>query len=243
MSMYVLFMKRKKGADIQKNNHVRKEPCKSIDDTRIFECTFIGVSGRAKYLRHHQLSKILSLREYFDPMMLDEYLMFRGHGTPSTLTEDGRDKVWRSFLKTAPHLQVDSRGLSFFPGGPYPKILFFWKVPQDMSTEEIVQNNSIVEVQIARNFPLFESRQAAAEIRNLLGNVSVMSSRAANLIRKLLNPNLLQNLTLREEEKMTRLANMVMNTDCEEDLILAMRSSNGSSRKHDDYLSLANAYI
>jgi hypothetical protein len=156
--------------------------------------------------------------------MLDEYVMFRGHGTPSTLTADGRAKVRHRFLKTAPHLQVDARGLSFVPGGPYPKILFFWKVPQDMSTEEIVRNNSIVEVQIARNLPVFESRQAAAEIRNLLGNVSGVSSRAANLIHKLLNPNLRQDLTLREEEKMTHLANMVMNTDCEEDLILDMRS-------------------
>jgi hypothetical protein len=112
-----------------------------------------------------------------------------------------------------------------------------------MSTEEIVRNNSIVEVQIARNLPVFESRQAAAEIRNLLGNVSGVSSRVANLIRKLLNPNLRQDLTLREEEKMTRLANMVMNTDFEEDLILDIRSSNGSSRQHDDYFSLANEYI
>jgi hypothetical protein len=55
--------------------------------------------------------------------------------------------------------------------------------------------------------------------------VSGVSSRAANLIRKLLNPNLHQDLTLREEEKMMRLANMVMNTDCEEELILDMRSS------------------
>jgi hypothetical protein len=112
-----------------------------------------------------------------------------------------------------------------------------------MSTEEIVRNNSIVEVQIARNLPVFESRQGAAEIRNLLGNVSGVSSRAANLIRKLLNPNLRRDLTLREEEKMTRLANMVMNTDCEEDLILDMHSSNGSRRQHDDYFSLANEYI
>jgi hypothetical protein len=243
MSLYVLFMKREKGAEIQKNNHGRKEPCKSIDDKRTFECNFIGVSGCAKDPRHHQLSKILSSREYFDPMMLDEYVMFRGHGTPSTLTPDGPAKVRRSFLKTAPHLQVDARGLSFVPGGPYPKILFFWKVPQDMYTEEIVQNNSIVEVQIARNLPVFESRHAAAEIHNLLGNVSGVSSRASNLIRKLLNPNLSQDLTLREEEKMTRLANMVMNTDCEDDLILDMRSSNGSSRQHDDYFSLANEYI
>jgi hypothetical protein len=246
MSLYVLLMKPEKGAEIQKNNHGRKEPCKSIDDTRTFECNFIGVSGSAKDPRHHQLSNILNLWEYFDPMMLDEYVMFRGHGTPSTLTSDGRAKVRRSFLKTVPHLQVDARGLSFFPGGPggpYPKMLFFWKVPQDMSTEEIVRNNSIVKVQIARNLPVFESRQADAEIRNLLGNVSGVSSRAANLIRKLLKPNLSQDLTLREEEKMTHLANMVMNTDCEKDLILDMRSSNGSSRQHDDYLSLANEYI
>jgi hypothetical protein len=90
MSIYVLFVKREKGAEIQKNHHGRKEPCKSIDDTRTCECNFIGVSGRAKNPRHHQLSKILSLREYFDPMILDEYVMFRGNGTPFTPTEDGR---------------------------------------------------------------------------------------------------------------------------------------------------------
>jgi hypothetical protein len=162
MSLYVLFMNREKGAEIQKNNHGRKEPGKSIDDTTTFECNFIGVSGRAKDPRHHQLSKILNLREYFDPMMLDEYVMFCGHGTPSTLTADICAKVRRRFLKTAPHLQVDAIGLFFVPGGPYQKILFFWKVPQDMSTEEIVLNNSIVEVQIARNLPVFESLQAAA---------------------------------------------------------------------------------
>jgi hypothetical protein len=104
MSLYDLFMKREKGAEIQKNNHGRKEPCKSIDDTRTFECNFIGVSRRAKDPRHHKLSKILNLREYLDPMMLDEYVVFRGHGIPSTLTADGRAKVRRSFLKTAPHL-------------------------------------------------------------------------------------------------------------------------------------------
>jgi hypothetical protein len=240
MILYVLFMKREKGAEIQKNNHGRKEPCISIDDTRTFECNFIGVSGRAKDPRHRQLSKILSLREYFDPMMLDEYVVFRGHVTPSTLTADGRTKVRRSF---PPHVQVDARDLSFVPGGPYPKILFFWKVPQYMSMEQIVRNNSIVEAQIARNLPVFESGQAAAEICNLLGNVSGVSSWASNLIHKLLNPNLRQDLTLRGEEKMTRLANMVMNTDCEEDLILYMRSSNGSSRQHDYYFSLANEYI
>jgi hypothetical protein len=141
--------------------------------------------------------------------------MFRGHGTPSTLTADGRAKVRHRFLNTAPHLQVDARGLSFVSGGPYPKIVFFWKVPQDMSTEDIVQNSSIVEPQISRNLTVFESRQAAAEIHNLLGNVSGVSSRATNLIHKLLNPNLHQDLKLREEENMTRLANMVMNTDCE----------------------------
>jgi hypothetical protein len=202
----------------------------------IFECNFIGVSSRAKDPRHHQVSKILNLREYFEPMMLAEYVMFRGHGTPSTLKACGRAKVRHSFLKTAPHLQVDARGLSFVPGGPYPNMIFFWKVPQDTdtSTEEIVRNNSTVEVHIVRNLPVFESQQAAAEISNLLGNVSGVSSRAATLIRKLLNPNLRQDLTLREEEKITRLVNMVMNTYCEEDLILDMRSSNGSSRQHDD---------
>jgi hypothetical protein len=52
-----------------------------------------------------------------------------------------------------------------------------------------------------------------------------------------------QDFTLREDEKMTRLADMVMNTDCEEDFNLDMRSSNCSSRQHDDYISLANEYV
>jgi hypothetical protein len=68
-----------------------------------------------------------------------------------------------------------------------------------MSAEEIVRNNKIVEVQVARNLPVFESRQAAAGIRNLLGNVSGVSTWAATLVLKLLNPNLHQDLTLREE--------------------------------------------
>jgi hypothetical protein len=63
MSHYVLFMKLEKGAEIQKNSHGRKEPCKSIDDKSTFECNFIGVSDRDKDQRHHQLSKILSLWE------------------------------------------------------------------------------------------------------------------------------------------------------------------------------------
>jgi hypothetical protein len=70
-----------------------------------------------------------------------------------------------------------------------------------------------------------------------------VSTRAANLIRKLLNPNLCQDLPLREEENMTRLANMVMRTDCEEELILDMRPSKGSILQHHDHLSLANEYI
>jgi hypothetical protein len=49
-----------------------------------------------------------------------------------------------------------------FLSRPLPKDFFFWKVPQDMYTKEIVRNNSIVEVQIARNLPVFESRQASA---------------------------------------------------------------------------------
>jgi hypothetical protein len=45
MSIYVLFAKREKGAEIQKNKNGRKEPCKSIDDTRTCERNFIGASG------------------------------------------------------------------------------------------------------------------------------------------------------------------------------------------------------
>jgi hypothetical protein len=71
MSLYVLFMKREKGAEIHTKKHGRKEPCKSIGDTSTCECNFIGMRGRAKDLRHHQLSKILNLREYVDPMMID----------------------------------------------------------------------------------------------------------------------------------------------------------------------------
>jgi hypothetical protein len=110
-------------------------------------------------------------------------------------------------------LSLEALTQRFFSSGRFPK-----------TCPRIVRNNSILEVQIARNLPVFGSRKAAAETRNLLGNVSGVSSRAANLIRKFLNPNLRQDLTLREEEKTTRLANMVMNTDCEEDLILDMSS-------------------
>jgi hypothetical protein len=113
MSLYVLFMKLEQGAD----NHLRKDHCKSIDDTRNFECNVIGMNGRAKYPRHHQLSKILNLLEFFDPMMLDESLMFRVHGTPSNLTLYGCVKVRHRFLKTASHLQVGAIGLTFVPGG------------------------------------------------------------------------------------------------------------------------------
>jgi hypothetical protein len=45
----------------------------------------------------------------------------------------------------------------------------------------------LVEVEIARQFPFFESRQALAEIRNLLGLVTGVTHRAMSFIEKILN--------------------------------------------------------
>jgi hypothetical protein len=65
ISCYSIVDKRKYGKDKQRENRMRKDPCKSFKDAVMWECEFIGVSGQANDRRHHQLSKILKEQYFF----------------------------------------------------------------------------------------------------------------------------------------------------------------------------------
>jgi hypothetical protein len=63
----------------------------------------------------------------------------------------------------------------------------FWKIPSNLLEDELHRKNTLVKVEIARQLPFFESRQALAEIRNLLGIVTGVTPHGVSLIEKLFN--------------------------------------------------------
>jgi hypothetical protein len=66
--------------------------------------------------------------------------------------------------------------------------------------------------EIARQLPFFESHQASAEIRNLLGLVTGVTPRAVSLIEKLLNIKE-RKYSSQEKKQLSNLANMITNHD------------------------------
>jgi hypothetical protein len=98
---------------------------------------------------------------------------------------DKQANVWRSFLSSGPNLQEEARALAFVPGGPYHKMHFFWEIPSNFLDDKMYCKNTLVE--IARQLPFFESRQASTDIRILLDLVTGVTPRTVSLIWKHFN--------------------------------------------------------
>jgi hypothetical protein len=75
--------------------------------------------------------------------------------------------------------------------------------------DELHRKNTLVEVEISRQLPFFETHQASAEIHNLLGLVMGVTPRTVSLIEKLLNLKEIQGSS--HKKKLSNLANMIMN--------------------------------
>jgi hypothetical protein len=88
---------------------------------------------------------------------------------------------------SGPNLQVEARALTFVPGGLYLKVHLLRNIPSNLLEDELHRKNTLVEVEIAREIPFFESRQTSAEIRNQLGLVTGVTPRAVSLIEKFLD--------------------------------------------------------
>jgi hypothetical protein len=76
--------------------------------------------------------------------------------------------------------------------------------------DELHRKNTLVEVEIARKLPFFESRQTSAEIHNLLNIVTGATPRAVSLIENLLNIKEHKDSS-QEKKQLSILANMIMN--------------------------------
>jgi hypothetical protein len=151
--------------------------------------------------------------------------------------------VQRGFLSSGPNLQTEARALTFVPGDPYHKMNLFWNIPSKFLDDELHCNNTLVEVEIARQLPFLEIRQSSTEIRNLLGIVMGVTHRAVSLIEKLLNLRERKGSSQEPKKYLSNLANMIMNSECEYDLMLDFCANNGARRKHDEYFDLSNEYI
>jgi hypothetical protein len=125
-SCYKLVDKRKDGNEKQRENRMRKEPCKSFKDAVMWMCESIGVSGQANDRRHHQLPKILKGVKLLFPYLASDPLTFHDHGDPSaiSISTDNRANVLCSVMTSDPNLQVEVSALTFFPVGPYPMMNF-----------------------------------------------------------------------------------------------------------------------
>jgi hypothetical protein len=122
---------------IEKIVQARQEPCKSYKDEVMWKCEFSGVSGQANDRRHRQLSKILKGQDFCVPYLASDPLSFHDHGDPYDISIDKQANVRCSFLSSEPNLQVEARALTFVPGGPYPKMHLFWKIPSNLLDDEL----------------------------------------------------------------------------------------------------------
>jgi hypothetical protein len=190
---------------IEKIVQSRQDPCKSFKDAVMWKYEFIGVIGQSNDRRHHQLSKIFKGHDCFVPYLASDPLSFHDYGDPYDMSIDTQASVLRSFLSSGPNLQVEVRAPTFVPGGPYPKMHLFWKIPSNLLDDELQRNNTLVEVEIARQLPFFESRQALAEIRNLLGPLAPCPSLKSFSISKSAN------IQAKKKKQLSNLSNMIMN--------------------------------
>jgi hypothetical protein len=181
-----------------------------------WKCEFIGVSGQTNDRKHHQLSNILKEQDFFLPYLTSDPLIFHDHGDPYDMSINNQSNVQRSFLSSGPNLQVEARALIFVPGGPYPKMHLFWKIPSNLLDDELHRNSTLVKVEIARQLPLFKIGQALSEIRNLLGLVTGMMHRSVSLIEKLLNIKERKDSS-QEKNQLSNLANMIMHNARDKD--------------------------
>jgi hypothetical protein len=105
---------------------------------------------------------------------------------------------------------VEARALTFVPGGLYPNMHLFWKIPSNLLDDELYLKNTLVEVEIARQLPFYKSHQASAEIHNLLGLVTGVTPRDVSLIEKIFNLKE-RKYSSQEKKKLSNLTHMIMN--------------------------------
>jgi hypothetical protein len=77
----------------------------------------------------------------------------------------------------------------------------------------------------------------------VLGLMTGVTPRAVSLIENLINLKERKDSSQELKKQLSNLANMIMNSECEDDLILDLRANNGARRKHDEYFDLVNEYI
>jgi hypothetical protein len=77
------------------------------------------------------------MMDYFVPHMFPDDKLLYVQGNPLLLYIDKKAHARRSFLSGDGHqLQGHACGIIFVPGGPIPKMHFFWKIPSGMAKEE-----------------------------------------------------------------------------------------------------------
>jgi hypothetical protein len=129
----------------------------------------VGHAGILKDARYKDLSHTLTGMEGFDPFVITDALMHKGHGDYNLLKNRNTQAIWRSFLRGEPWLWCLARAMTYIPGGPIAKITVVWRYPVDMPTtnpEEYLTKTSAVDANIKSSFPVYENHFPPAECRN-----------------------------------------------------------------------------
>jgi hypothetical protein len=64
--------------------------------------------------------------------------------------------------------------------------------------------------------------------------VTGVTPRAVSFIEKILNLKERKDPSQEQKKQLSDLENIIMNSECEDDLILDLRANNGAHRKHDE---------
>jgi hypothetical protein len=83
--------------------------------------------------------------------------------------------------------------------------------PFNFLDDELHGKNTLVEVEITRQLPFFESHQASAEICSQLGLVTGVTPHAISLLEKLLNVKERKYSSHERKNQLSNLANTIMN--------------------------------
>jgi hypothetical protein len=94
----------------------------------------------------------------------------------------------------------------------------FLEISRFNEPEELHQNHSMVQSQIQRQLPIYESLQASAQIHGLIGRVTGITSITANFVHKLINPRQWQELTKAMRGREQRILTLIKNCESPEDL-------------------------
>jgi hypothetical protein len=196
---------------------------------------FIGVSGQANDRRHHQLSKILKRQYFFVPFLAIDPVSLHDHRDPYDVSIYKQASMRHNFMSIRPNLQVEVRALTFVPGGPYPKMHLFLKIPSNSLDDELHRKHTLVQVEIVRRLPLFESHQALAEIHNLISPLAPCPSLKSFSISKSAK------IQAKKKNQLSNLAIMIMNHVREKDEQNARPQCNSCVDKGLDRVSYGKA--